>query len=177
MNYSNVDGGIIPALLNEHILDADIVLMETEKYISMLSPDIWTWCGHLIGKRLNNGYANVVWVFIAERCINLLQISDNLWIFLNIEVNNNNVFVDFSLGLMWLMLNASPKCGWNYLSILKRQWFHCWSFAMDKWLHHTLCGWNYLSIPKRHPTVEVSKWISNYIPQFIMDVMTYAYCD
>ena len=38
-----------------------------------------------------------------------------------------------------------------------------------------IVGWNYLSIPKLYGcTVEVSEWISDFIPHFIMDVITYS---
>ena len=45
--------------------------------------------------------------------------------------------------------------------------------SMDKWLHaHRGVKWNYLSIPKLHVTVDVWEWISNFIPYFIMGVIT-----
>ena len=79
------------------------------------------------------------------------------------------------------VITCPMKYGWNYLSILKRQRFHCWRFAMDKWLHHTLCGWNYLSIPKRHRfhcwSFGMDKQLHPTLYQFIMDVMTYTCCD
>ena len=40
--------------------------------------------------------------------------------------------------------------------------------------------WNEIAYPSRNfkgYAVEVSEWISNFIPHFIMDVITYACCD
>ena len=49
--------------------------------------------------------------------------------------------------------------------------------CMDKWLHPLWnVGWNYLSIPKLQrngSTVEVWEWLSNFIPHFIMNIITY----
>ena len=55
----------------------------------------------------------------------------------------------------WVNFNHSmDKWEWNCLSIPKLQWLHYWS----------LDGC----------TIEVWEWMSNFIPQFIMDVITYS---
>ena len=84
MKHPNVDGGIPSTLMNEYRAYADIVHMDSEKYIDAIT-----------GKRLNKRNVIAVRAFIAERHITLPWLSNNQWLFTNKEVKNKRVLPIF----------------------------------------------------------------------------------